>query len=110
MWRFADSVRSLALLLSIVLLSAASAQPGQEQEAHVELILDASGSMFNRLEDDRYRIVAAKEVLAELIAALPAEGNLNVGFRAYGAATQATAAGACEDSQLYVPVEGVQRQ
>lgn len=111
MQRLPALARSLAILLLVTGLAAsAAAQAGTDQEAHVELILDASGSMFNRLEDGRYRIVAAKEVLAELIAALPANANLNVGYRAYGSELQATAAGSCEDSKLLVPIEGVQRQ
>jgi len=111
MLRLAGFVRSLALLLLVASLGqAALAQSDSQQETQVELILDASGSMFNRLADGRYRIVAAKEVLAELIAALPASPDLNVGYRAYGSELQATAAGSCEDSRLYVPIEGVQRQ
>lgn len=111
MSRVAGFIRTFALLLLVAALSqAALAQTNAEQETHAELILDASGSMFNRLADGRYRIVAAKEVLAELIAALPASPDLNVGYRAYGSELQATAAGSCEDSRLYVPIEGVQRQ
>lgn len=115
MSRLAGFVRSLAVLMLVAGLASATlaqtaAEQTAQQEAHVELILDASGSMFNRLADDRYRIVAAKEVLAELIAALPASADLNVGYRAYGSELQATAAGSCEDSRLYVPIEGVQRQ
>ena len=111
MSRVAGFIRTFALLPLVAALSqAALAQTNAEQETHAELILDASGSMFNRLADGRYRIVAAKEVLAELIAALPASPDLNVGYRAYGSELQATAAGSCEDSRLYVPIEGVQRQ
>lgn len=113
------SVRSLVLApllapLLVLLLTAPAAALAQGAPAagpsHVELILDASGSMFNKLADGRYRIVAAKEVLAELVAALPADADLNVGYRAYGSELQATAAGSCEDSRLYVPIEGVDRQ
>jgi len=43
---------------------------GQTQ-TYVELILDASGSMWNKLDDDRYRIVAAKDVLTQFIGGLP---------------------------------------
>ena len=51
------------------------------QETHVELILDASGSMWNKLYDGTYRIVAAKDVLANFVNALPNDPNLNVGLR-----------------------------
>ncbi len=101
------AVLTVLALLAPAALAQGASSPGP---AHVELILDASGSMFNKLEDGRYRIVAAKDVLAELVAALPADADLNVGFRAYGSELQATAEGSCEDSRLFVPIEGVDRQ
>lgn len=119
MLRFAVSVRLLTRLLLVLglivgLVQAAFAQgEGSQEPAHVELILDASGSMFNRLPDDRYRIVAAKEVLAELVAALPSIEQLSVGYRAYGSEKQATADGSCLDTKLFVPIDpmqGAQRQ
>ena len=58
------------LLLTLLPVSEASAQH------HVELILDASGSMYNKLEDGRYRISAAKEVLEAFVKALPAVRGL----------------------------------
>ncbi len=79
-------------------------------ETHVQLILDASGSMFNKLADGRYRIVAAKEVLAELIAGIPAADDLHVGLRVYGSQLRGTEPGACEDSHLFVPMQGLARQ
>ena len=77
---------------------------------NVELILDASGSMFNKLEDGRFRIVAAKEVLADLIASLPDDENLNVGLRVYGTSMRAIEPGACEDTLLKVPVASFDRE
>jgi len=52
-------------------------------QTHVELILDASGSMWNKLDDGEYRIVAAKDVLSSFVSSLPADPNLNVGLRVY---------------------------
>lgn len=74
----------------------------------MELILDASGSMFNRLADGRYRITAAKEALGELVRALPS-ADLNVGLRVYGSKLQSEAPGACRDSELVVPIPDVDR-
>ena len=74
----------------------------------VELILDASGSMYNKLDDGRYRITAAKDVLSEFVRNLP-QGDLDVGLRVYGSKIQPSAAGACQDSKLMVPVDGVQQ-
>ncbi|MDZ7706125.1 MAG: VWA domain-containing protein [Trueperaceae bacterium] len=96
--------RALLVLVLLVFGSAASAQ------VYVELILDASGSMFNRLDDGRYRIVAAKDALSTLISSLPDNAELNVGLRVYGSQLQATDEGSCQDSELFVPLEGFQRQ
>jgi Ca-activated chloride channel family protein len=79
------------------------------QGVHVALVLDASGSMYNRLGDGRYRIDAAKSVLQNLVSGLPDDDGLNVGLRVYGARLAALDEGACEDSHLEVPVDGVQR-
>jgi Ca-activated chloride channel homolog len=80
---------------------------GQAQ-TYVQLILDASGSMWNKLEDGTYRIVAAKDVLGNFIKGLPT-GDLNVGLRVYGANFNAVDDGACEDIELVVPMEGVDK-
>ena len=79
-------------------------------QTHVELILDASGSMWNKLEDGEYRIVAAKEVLSDFVSSLPADAGLNVGLRVYGSRLSALEEGACEDSELFVPVDGIARE
>lgn len=74
----------------------------------VELILDASGSMYNKLDDGRYRITAAKEVLSDFVRNLPRE-DLDVGLRVYGSQLQPSKPGACQDSKLVVPVSGLQQ-
>lgn len=93
----------LALLAPFALGSVGFAQ------VHVALVLDASGSMYNRLDDGRYRIDAAKAVLQGIVAGLPEDDRLDVGLRVYGARLFATDEGACEDSHLEVPVDGVDR-
>lgn len=65
--------------------------------------------MYNRLADGRYRIEAAKQVLVDLVAGLPTDGDLHVGLRVYGARLHASDDGACEDSHLDVPIAGVDR-
>lgn len=79
-------------------------------QTHVELILDASGSMWNQLADGEYRIVAAKDVLASFVSSLPADPELSVGLRVYGSRVAALDEGACEDSELFVPIEGIDRE
>ncbi len=88
---------------------AAHAQPAGGGPTDVVLVLDASGSMFNRLEDGRYRIAAAKEALSALVSRLPEDGDLRVGLRVYGSQMLALVDGSCEDSLLTVPVAPVDR-
>jgi Ca-activated chloride channel homolog len=77
--------------------------------ASVELILDCSGSMWNKLEDGRFRITAAKQVLSEFIATVPEQPGLNLGLRLYGSKIPHREPGACEDSFLAVPIQGIPR-
>ena len=91
----------LILVFSFCLFSASA-------QTYVQLILDASGSMWNTLDDGRYRIVVAKEVLTNFVAGLP-KGDLNVGLRIYGSQKNALEEGACEDSQLFVPMQGIEK-
>jgi Ca-activated chloride channel homolog len=79
-----------------------------QAQTYVQLVLDASGSMWNKLDDGTYRIKAAKDVLGTFIKGLPT-GDLNVGLRVYGANIGAMDAGACDDIQLVVPMEGVDK-
>ena len=100
-------VPGAALLLgALTLAGSAHAQTGPTS---VQLILDASGSMFTRLPGGQTRIAAAQAVLNDLIAALPDRPDLNVGLRLYGARTNAGDAGACQDSALTIPMTGVDR-
>lgn len=75
----------------------------------IELVLDASGSMWNKLEDGRYRIDAAKAVLTDFIAQVPANPNLRIGLRIYGARVHYSKPGACEDSVLVAPIAALDR-
>jgi len=67
------------------LLTLALAGGAVAQEVYLALVLDASGSMYARLDDGRYRIDAAKSVLQRLVSGLPDDARLNVGLRVYGA-------------------------
>ncbi|MEM6431161.1 MAG: VWA domain-containing protein, partial [Deinococcota bacterium] len=104
-----------ALWLSLLLLLGSSVSVSQTQapsqtpsQTYVELILDASGSMWNTLADGRYRIVAAKDVLTQFVGSLP-DDNLNVGLRIYGSQMSALDDGACDDTQLFVPLAGLDK-
>jgi len=97
MMRFCSFWASSALLFAIAVPAL-----GQGQ---VVLVLDASGSMFNKLADGRYRIEAAKEVTAQFVDSLPVQG-VDVGLRIYGSKLPAKDPASCQDSQLFVPVAG----
>ncbi|MEM6431494.1 MAG: VWA domain-containing protein [Deinococcota bacterium] len=94
---------------SVVLFLLLSFTGAFAQSTNVQLILDASGSMFNRLADGEYRIVAAKNVLRDFVSGLPADEALNVGLRVYGSRLAALEDGACLDSELFVDMNGVAR-
>ncbi|HZX00187.1 MAG TPA: VWA domain-containing protein [Trueperaceae bacterium] len=99
-----------SFIISCILFAAtAFGQTPAGEPTYIQLILDASGSMFNKLEDGRYRIVAAKDVLTQLISSLPDDQSLNVGLRVYGAERWASDPDACEDTHLVVPLEGLDR-
>ena len=96
---------SLLALLTTLLVTSALARP-----THVLLVLDASGSMYLRLEDGQYRIAAAKDALAQVVSRLPDDPDLDVGLRVYGSRLNATEPDACLDSELVVPIEGFDRE
>lgn len=66
----------------------------------VELIIDASNSMWGQIEG-RAKITIAKEAMVQVIEDLP--GDIKVALRAYGHRIQFRDPGACEDSQLLFP-------
>lgn len=116
--RFVESViktvrgKAILLALSLCIFIPALYNHASAQEAdgrtYVELILDASGSMWNELADGRFRIDAAKDVLGEFVDNLP-DGDLNVGLRIYGSELDANEAGSCDDSKLFVPLAGIDK-
>lgn len=70
-----------------------------------ELILDASGSMKYRHQkiDGRLKIDVAKDVVADIIRALPEDAL--VALRVYGHRIREGQPGDCEDSELMVPFQ-----
>jgi Ca-activated chloride channel homolog len=98
----------LAVLIAIFAARALPATP-EAPVTEIELILDASGSMWNKLEDGRFRIDAAKQVLTEFISETPARPDLRIGLRIYGAKVHYSKPGACEDSELVAPIAPLDR-
>ena len=103
------------LVLLAVLATLGGALPAAAQaparEINVELILDASGSMAQRIGGET-RMAIAKRVITDVIAAIPEREGIDVGFRLYGHRGDNTAAGkavSCRSSELLVPIEGLDR-
>jgi Ca-activated chloride channel homolog len=88
---------------------ASTASPTGSGSTYVQLILDASGSMYAELPAGGTRIEAAKEVLSNFISKLPVDPTLNVGLRIYGATVAPGKTGACQDSKLVLPMKGIDR-
>ncbi len=104
-------MRIIAVSLALVLLSAA---PAAAKTVNIEYILDASGSMLERIGGEM-KIDIAKRTLSDLVDRLPRDSTeieLNVGLRVYGHRTIAgeTAEARCRDTALEIPVKGVERE
>jgi Mg-chelatase subunit ChlD len=69
-------------------------------ERNVEIVLDASNSMWGRMQD-RTKLEVARRTLEALISSLPAD--LRIGLRAYGHRHRHELR-KCEDSELLVPL------
>ncbi|TVR95323.1 MAG: VWA domain-containing protein [Trueperaceae bacterium] len=101
-------LRTMLTTLGLAALLAA-ASSALAQRTSVLLVLDASGSMYLKLADGQYRIAAAKDALSTFVSRLPDAHDLDVGLRIYGANVGALDEGACDDSELVVPVAGFDR-
>ncbi len=93
--------------LSLGLVFGLQTAQAQTTATYIQLILDASGSMYSKLPDGSSRITVAKTVLSNFISQLPADPNLNVGLRIYGA--NLNGAEGCQDSTLVLPMNGLER-
>ncbi|TET09839.1 MAG: VWA domain-containing protein [Candidatus Atribacteria bacterium] len=78
----------------------------QETTKNVELILDASNSMWGQIKGES-KISIAKEVLIQIIDGLPEE--MNVGLRVYGHRYKVKDERACQDTELVVPIGPLQK-
>jgi hypothetical protein len=78
-------------------------EKGAEKEAskNVEIIMDASNSMWGQIAGEA-KITIARKVLTQIINGLPE--SMNVGLRAYGHRYGLNDRGACTDTELLVPI------
>lgn len=79
----------------------------RERVRTVELILDASNSMWGRI-DERPKIEIAREVLRGVIEGLPA--GVHLGLRVYGHRWARTDPRACSDSERVFPIGPADRE
>jgi Mg-chelatase subunit ChlD len=84
-------------------------EEGAEKKAaqNVELILDASNSMWGQIAG-KAKITIAKEVLDQIINGLPDE--MNVGLRQYGHRYGLNDKRACQDTELVTPIGLIDKQ
>ena len=90
-----------ALLFLLFFLAAGSWSPVLAQDeatTHIELILDASGSMWAKLGSST-RIEVAKDALGKIIDDLSERKGIAVGLRVYGHRTND-----CKDTKLEIPI------
>jgi hypothetical protein len=73
---------------------------------NVEIILDASNSMWGQIAGEA-KISIAKNVLEQIITGLPDE--MNVGLRLYGHRYGLNDRRACQDTELKVPIEPIDK-
>jgi len=73
----------------------------KEIEKNIELILDASNSMWGQIQG-RSKIEIAREVLTKLVRGLP--DNINVGLRVYGHRYKLKDRRACKDTELMIKI------
>lgn len=78
-------------------------EKGVEMRAaqNVELILDASNSMWGQIQGEA-KISIVKKVLEQIIRELP--GEMSIGFRVYGHRYGLNDGRACQDTELIVPI------
>ncbi len=84
-------------------------QEGAEKTTinNVELIVDASNSMWGQIQG-KSKISIAKQVLDQIITSLPED--MNVGLRLYGHRYSLRDSRACEDTELVVPMGSIKKQ
>lgn len=91
-------------------------QPQETQSSagvvNVQMVLDSSGSMVAEVSPGVTRIDAAKDVLNDVIDAIPEKEGINVGFRVFGhegSNQEADRAESCQSTELVVPMDGVNK-
>jgi len=106
-WLTTKYVRSRALASTGPGRLSVMAQGQQLKALQLELILDASGSMWEKVEG-RVKANTAKDVVTQIIEKLPED--LQVALRVYGHRIAPGRPGACQDSELVVPFAKIDKR
>ncbi len=111
---FASEQVGLANIHRSAALQAEETDPTQANAAtvNVELVFDSSGSMAQEITPGVTRIDAAKNVLNDVIDAIPEREGVNVGFRVYGhegSNQEEDRAESCLSTDLVVPIDGINK-
>lgn len=113
------SLVRVAMLLLLVVVTNPTMAFAQDQattpprRVNVELVFDSSGSMAQEVSPGVTRIEAAKDVLNDVVDAIPESEGINVGFRVYGhegSNQEADRAESCQSTELIVPVAGTDKE
>ncbi len=86
--------------------------PASAATVNVELVFDSSGSMAQEITPGVTRIDAAKDVLNDVIDAIPEREGVNVGFRVYGhegSNQEEDREESCRSTDLVVPIDGINK-
>ncbi len=92
---------------SLQLVATGEYIPAVSAPTHIELIVDASGSMRRKMADTP-KIDIAKTVLTEIVNELPEK--LHVALRVYGDRIREGRTGDCEDTRLLHPFRGLRKK
>lgn len=114
------SLLRIAMIAILVIVTHPTLAFAQDQAAsevprtvNVQLVFDSSGSMAQEVSPGLTRIEAAKQVLNDVVDAIPESEGINVGFRVYGhegSNQEADRAISCQSTELIVPVEGTNKE
>lgn len=93
-------VSLLRVVVLLLLIAQAGISHGSEEGlVHINLILDASGSMWDKAGKGSTRIEEAKKALNSIIDSLAERKGFSVGLRVYGHRTNK-----CDDTKLEIPI------
>ena len=118
---YKNALRLFRVMMALLMVLITNPTMGFAQEqaesanriVNVQLVFDSSGSMAAEVSPGVTRIEAAKNVLNDVVDAIPEADGINVGFRVYGhegSNQEADRALSCQSTELVVPMEGTNKE